>query len=574
MCRCNKSKTTCLTAARAPATILYVSHPPNPKKMIMKKCLLLAVLVSIIGCNPDTKNNSESVQIDQKTIARHIERLASDEFAGRLPFTEGEVKTVNYLKKEFSDLGTMPGNGDSYFQEVPLIKFDGIPSENMVISGAGNDIRLKHFEDYMAVTERPVPEVGLDKSELIYAGYGIVAPEYEWNDYEGIDWKGKTAVVLVNDPGFQSGDSTLFKGNEMTYYGRWTYKYEEAARQGAAGVIIIHETAPAGYGWDVIKSSNTNNNLILESDAPVVDIEAWITSESAKKIFEASVLKGKDFKALARSKDFKPVPLGLTASIKIKNSITRDVSKNVVALIPGTDRKDEYIIYSAHWDHLGTGKPIDGDSIYNGAVDNASGVAVLLALAEAYKKAGPTKRSIVFLAVTAEEQGLLGSAYYAEHPIYDPQKTVADINMDALSSPCPMKDLTIVGYGHSEMDEYATEAAKKQGRYIIKDPEPEKGFFFRSDHFNFAKIGIPALYAEGRHEGFTKSIEEIKKFNDDYLMNKYHQPADNYDPETTELSGVQFDAQLFFQVGLKLANEDYFPKWYETSEFKAARENP
>ena len=275
---------------------------------------------------------------------------------------------------------------------------------------------------------------------------------------------------------------------------------------------------------------------------------------------------------MARSKDFKPVPLGLAASVKIKNSISKQMSKNVIALIPGTDRKDECIIYSAHWDHFGIGKSIDGDSIYNGAIDNASGTASLLALAEAFKKAGPTRRSIVFLAVTAEEQGLLGSAYYAEHPVFDPQKTVADINMDALAAPCPMKDLTITGYGQSEMDEYAEEAAKEQGRYIIEDPEPEKGYFFRSDHFNFAKIGIPALYADGRYEGFTKSKEEIKKLNEDYLLHKYHQPTDEFDPET-DLSGVQFDVQLFFMVGYKLANEDYFPKWYDSSEFKAARED-
>ena len=538
----------------------------------MKKSILITVLVFIIGCKPDAEKKPVSVEVDAATIGKHIEKLASDEFMGRMPCTEGEVKTVNYLKEEFSKLGTLPGNGDSYFQEVPLIKFNGIPSEEMVISGAENDIILKHFDDFMIVTEKAVPEVSLDNSELVFAGYGIVAPEYDWNDYEGIDWRGKTAVVLVNDPGYESGDSTLFKGNEMTYYGRWTYKYEEAARQGAAGVIVIHETGPAGYGWGVIQSSNTNNYLTLESEAPAVDIEGWISNESAGRIFDASDLKGKDYKALARSKDFKPVPLGLAASVKIKNSISKQMSKNVIALIPGTDRKDECIIYSAHWDHFGIGKSIDGDSIYNGAIDNASGTASLLALAEAFKKAGPTRRSIVFLAVTAEEQGLLGSAYYAEHPVFDPQKTVADINMDALAAPCPMKDLTITGYGQSEMDEYAEEAAKEQGRYIIEDPEPEKGYFFRSDHFNFAKIGIPALYADGRYEGFTKSKEEIKKLNEDYLLHKYHQPTDEFDPET-DLSGVQFDVQLFFMVGYKLANEDYFPKWYDSSEFKAARED-
>ena len=352
----------------------------------MRRYLLLTFLVFIAGCKPNTMDNPSSIEVDQTTIGKHIERLASDEFAGRMPGTDGEVKTVNYLRDEFSKLGASPGNRNSFFQEVPLIKFDGVPSEELVISGAENDIKLKHFNDYMAVTEKAIPEVSLQNSELVFAGFGIVAPEYGWNDYEGIDWNGKTAVVLVNDPGFESGDSTLFKGNEMTYYGRWTYKYEEAARQGAAGILIIHETEPAGYGWGVIQSSNANNYLILESEAPVVDIEGWISLQSAEKIFDSSVLKGKDLKALARNKEFKPVPLGLKASVKIRNSISNLVSKNVIALIPGTERKDEYIIYSAHWDHLGIGKAIDGDSIYNGAIDNASGTAALLAMAEAFKK--------------------------------------------------------------------------------------------------------------------------------------------------------------------------------------------
>jgi Zn-dependent M28 family amino/carboxypeptidase len=310
----------------------------------------------------------------------------------------------------------------------------------------------------------------------------------------------------------------------------------------------------------------------LESKAPVTDVEGWLSKEAATKVFEASQIENKDFNKLALSKDFKPIPLGVTASVKMTNTIKRDVSKNVVGLIEGTDRKDEYVIYSAHWDHLGIGRPVNGDSIYNGAVDNASGTAALLAIAEAFKKGPPPKRSVVFLAVTAEEQGLLGSAYYAEHPIYPPENTVADINMDAFESPGPMKDLTITGYGQSEMDEYAKEAAEKQGRYIIPDPEAEKGYFFRSDHFNFAKIGIPALYAAGSYEDFDHGPEYILKKNDEYREKRYHQPSDEYDPATTELSGVRFDAQLLYEVGLKLANESNFPKWYDDSEFKAARD--
>ncbi len=523
------------------------------------------------SCENDKKLNTNIVEVDQMTIGKHIERLASDEFLGRKPFTEGEVKTVNYLKDEFEKLGLLPGNGDGFFQDVPMVEITGIPSENMVVSGNTGSFNLERLKDFVATTKKAVPEVSLENSELVFAGYGIVAPEYGWNDYEGIDWQGKTAVVLINDPGFKSGDSTLFKGNEMTYYGRWTYKYEEAARQGADGLIIIHDTEPASYGWNVIEAGWSGARLAIESDLPLLNVESWISGASAQKVFNASAMKDQDYQTIARNKNFKPIPLNLKVSVDIKNKIKKDVSKNVVALIPGTERKDEIIIYSAHWDHFGIGKAIEGDSIYNGAVDNASGTAGLLAIAEAFKKSNDTKRTIVFMAVTGEEQGLLGSAFYAENPIFDPKKTVANINIDALDSPGKMKDLTITGFGQSEMDEYAKEAAEKQNRYIIPDPEAEKGYFFRSDHFNFAKIGIPALYASGAYEGFDKSIEDIKKYNDDYRMYTYHQPSDEYNSETTELSGIQLDLQLLFNVGSKLSNEDYFPKWYDGSEFKAAR---
>ena len=551
--------------------IVYKTVANTCKKPLMKNCLKILMIILFVSCQNDKKDPTEMVLVDQTTLANHMERLASDAFLGRKPFTEGEVITVNYLKDEFEKLGLLPGNGDSYFQEVPMVEITGTPSKQMVISGKNGSFNLEALKDFVATTNKAVPEVRLDNSELVFAGYGIVAPEYGWNDYEGIDWKGKTAVVLINDPGFKSGDSTLFKGNEMTYYGRWTYKYEEAARQGADGLLIIHDTEPASYGWNVIESGWSGARLIVETELPLLNVESWISGESAQKIFDGSAMKGQDFKTISRNNDFKPIPLGLNVSVGIKNKIKKDVSKNVVAHIPGTDRKDEVIIYSAHWDHFGVGKAINGDSIYNGSVDNASGTAGLLAIAEAFKKNGSTKRSIVFMAVTGEEQGLLGSAYYAENPIFIPKKTVANINIDALDSPEEMKDLTITGYGQSEMDEYAEEAALKQNRYIIPDPEAEKGYFFRSDHFNFAKIGIPALYASGAYEGFHKSKEEIKAHNDYYRINTYHQPSDEYNPETTELGGVRLDLQLFFDVGLKLANEASFPKWYEGSEFKAAR---
>ena len=532
------------------------------------KFILFTLL--IVSCKTD-KNDTPIAEVNQETLGKHIEVLASDDFQGRMPFTEGGAKTTKYLKQEFEKLGLKPGNGDSYFQDVPMIKISGTPSDIMKISGNNQKFNLDYFEDFVVTTSKASEKVSLDNSELVFAGFGIVAPEYGWDDYAGIDWKGKTAVVLVNDPGFKSGDKTLFKGNEMTYYGRWTYKFEEAARQGAAGILIIHDTEPASYGWNVVQSGWSGAHLTLESDSPKTDIVGWISNETANKLFESSPIKNKNFNEFAKSKDFSAVSLGFNASVKIKNKIKRDQSKNVVALLPGTTQKDEYIIYSAHWDHLGVGRPINNDSIYNGAVDNASGTSALLAIAEAFKNSPQQKRSIILMAVTAEEQGLLGSAYYSEHPIYEPKKTVANINMDAFNNPGPMKDFTITGFGHSEMDEYGKTAAEDQGRYIIPDPSPEKGYFFRSDHFNFAKIGIPPIYAKGGHEGFNISIDSMKVLNDNYRKNVYHQPSDEYIPGVTDLSGIRFDVQLLFNIGYRLSNETYFPKWYDTSEFKAAR---
>ena len=532
------------------------------------KFILFTLL--IVSCKTD-KNDTPIAEVNQETLGKHIEVLASDDFQGRMPFTEGGAKTTKYLKQEFEKLGLKPGNGDSYFQDVPMIKISGTPSDIMKISGNNQKFNLDYFEDFVVTTSKASEKVSLDNSELVFAGFGIVAPEYGWDDYAGIDWKGKTAVVLVNDPGFKSGDKTLFKGNEMTYYGRWTYKFEEAARQGAAGILIIHDTEPASYGWNVVQSGWSGAHLTLESDSPKTDIVGWISNETANKLFESSPIKNKNFNEFAKSKDFSAVSLGFNASVKIKNKIKRDQSKNVVALLPGTTQKDEYIIYSAHWDHLGVGRPINKDSIYNGAVDNASGTSALLAIAEAFKNSPQQKRSIILMAVTAEEQGLLGSAYYSEHPIYEPKKTVANINMDAFNNPGPMKDFTITGFGHSEMDEYGKTAAEDQGRYIIPDPSPEKGYFFRSDHFNFAKIGIPPIYAKGGHEGFNISIDSMKVLNDNYRKNVYHQPSDEYIPGVTDLSGIRFDVQLLFNIGYRLSNETYFPKWYDTSEFKAAR---
>lgn len=540
----------------------------------MKKALLLVALPILLWSCTEKVQKETELSISETSLRSHVEILASDDFQGRKPFTAGEVKTINYLQDQVKQYGLEPGNGDSYFQDVPMVEITANPSPTMVISGGTEDVVLNVSEDFVAFSEKAVENVSLNASDLVFAGYGVVAPEYDWNDYEGLDVEGKTVVVLVNDPGFASGDSTFFKGETMTYYGRWTYKYEEAARQGAAGCLIIHETVSAGYPWLVVRNSWSGAILSLEKfgDDFQSDVVGWITRDAAIKIFEASSRDMKNYSERSRSADFKPIDLGLNASVSVGNDIRKDMSKNVIAKITGTEKPDEYIIYSAHWDHLGVGNTIDGDSIYNGAFDNASGTATLLGIAEAMSKSVKPKRTVIFLAVTAEEQGLLGSKYYAENPLYPTTKTVANINMDGITVFGPMKDLTIVGYGQSELEDIAEIYAKEQGRYIIPDPNPGKGYFFRSDHFEFAKVGIPALYASGEYEHMTKGVEYVDSLNRVYLGSQYHRPQDEYDPDTWTFDGMALDGMLLYKVGWQLANSNEWPKWKEGSEFKSIRE--
>ncbi len=538
----------------------------------MKKSILLLSL-PLIFASCATQEGASEPSILEESLRSHVEVLSSDDFQGRKPFTEGEIKTTNYLQDKFKEYGLEPGNGDSYFQEVPMVELTANPSPTMTISGGVKDVVLNVSEDFVAFSEKVTENVSLDASELVFAGYGVVAPEYNWNDYEGLDVKGKTVVVLVNDPGFASGDPSFFKGETMTYYGRWTYKYEEAARQGAAGCLIIHETVPAGYPWLVVRNSWSGASLYLDKsgDEFQSDVVGWITREAAIKIFEASDQDMKNYSEKSRSADFKPFSLGLNASVSVRNDIKKDMSKNVIAKITGSEKPDEYIIYSAHWDHLGIGNEIDGDSIYNGAHDNASGTATLLGIAEAMAKAEKPKRTVVFLAVTAEEQGLLGSKHYAENPVYPPAKSVANINMDGITTFGPMKDLTVVGYGQSELEDIAENYAKQQGRYIIPDPDPGKGYFFRSDHFQFAKVGIPALYASGGYEHMTKGVSYVDSLNQIYLSSQYHRPQDEFQ-ESWTFDGMALDGMLLYNVGWQLANSNEWPKWKEGSEFKSIRE--
>lgn len=535
--------------------------------------LLLSSLVFGFACSPQEDKHD---LISEEGLTYHIENLSADEFMGRMPFTEGEIKTVEYIKAQYEELGLKPGNGDSFYQEVPMVELAAGNMSNLSISNGSDILELDFKTDFVALTRRVIDHIEITNSELVFAGFGIVAPEYDWNDYEGIDVKGKTVLVLVNDPGFSTGKDDFFKGEAMTYYGRWTYKYEEAARQGAAGIIIVHDTKPASYPWGVVEHSWTGANLYLQANDNNMSrckMEGWVSLEAANKIFALAGKEGYDYTQEAVHQEFNSFSLNLNLSLSFDNESKFSKSKNVAGLLHGTDNPDEVIIYSGHWDHLGVGDPIDGDSIFNGAIDNASGIAAILEIAHAFvHQENPPKRSVLFLAVTAEEQGLLGSEYYASSPLFAPEKTVANINIDALSAIGPMKDLTIVGYGQSELEDIAEVFAKAQGRYITPDPTPGAGSFFRSDHFNFAKIGIPALYAKGSKEHLTKGVDYATQQEEEFTAKHYHQPSDEiYD--TWDLAGMLQDTELLYQVGDKLANDvSLWPKWKEGSEFKAIRE--
>jgi Zn-dependent M28 family amino/carboxypeptidase len=529
-------------------------------------------IIIIAACKQPTATVTDTFNKD--SLMQHIKILASDSFMGRRPFTIGEEKTVAYMQRQFKRLCAEPGNGDSYIQEVPLVDITMNANPTMKVQGAEGNFDLKDIDDYVLSTERTDSAISLDNDELIFAGYGVVAPEYNWNDYAGIDVKGKVVLVLVNDPGFNAGDTTLFKGKTMTYYGRWTYKYEEAARQGAKAVLIVHNTKAASYPFSVVQNSWGKSNLYLDARGSKeyhCALNGWVTGDAAKKILAAA---GKDTTlfALADKQGFKAVPLGIKLSTKVKVTCKYNKSKNVIAKITGSKHPGEYIIYTAHWDHLGVGKPDSrGDSIYNGAIDNASGSAALLEMARAFKaqKEKP-ERTIIFLSVTSEEQGLLGSKYYSEHPIYPLEMTVAEINMDGVNSNGKRKDVSISGQGQSDLEDYFVEAAKAQGRYLSPETHPEAGGYFRSDHFNFAKKGVPALNAAGGTDAVNGGKQEGERQRDEYVNKHYHQPSDQYDSTWTFEGGLD-DLRLLFNVGKRLAYGNEWPQWKEGSEFKALR---
>jgi len=521
-----------------------------------------------MGRQPTSEIDADALELlSPQTYVEHIKTLSSDAFQGRLPGSEGETKTIAYIKEQFQQAGLKPGNGDKYFQEVPLVEVKSIPDSSLTIEGEKGKLRLSYPADYVVGSRIQDKAIDIKDSELIFVGFGIVAPEYDWNDYKDIDVKGKTVVVMVNDPGYY--DKSLFKGETMTYYGRWTYKYEEAARQGAAGVIIIHDTGAASYGWDVVRSGWTGPQMVLSSEGKGPELtafEGWISTESAKKLFALAEIP-EEFIESAKKPGFKAVDLKLQTTLHIQNKIKQYTSNNVLGKIEGSKRPDEVIIYSAHWDHLGIGEAIQGDSIYNGAIDNATGTAALLEMAKVFRAAAvPPERTILFLALTAEEQGLLGSEYYASHPVFSLDKTVADINIDALSAEGRTKDITIIGYGQSELDHYAEEAAEFQGRRLTQDPNPSSGAFFRSDHFNFAKVGVPALYAgSGTLYTDTSAVAKHKRSS---FEGTYHSPNDEYNPENWEISGLMENLKFFIHIGYALSMETTFPTWKAGSEFK------
>lgn len=560
--------------------------------------VIAALFVLLSGCKPEEASVSENhsdpaVQAEQVVAAndpielmetegllRRISSLASDEFGGRAPMSEGERLTLDFLESQFKEMGLEPMFGDSYRQPVPLVAIEATSESTLNVSNTAGETVLSFANgpESAVWTTRVVEKTGLENSELVWAGYGIIAPEYDWNDYAGLDVQGKTVIVLVNDPGYATKNPELFSGNAMTYYGRWTYKYEEAARQGAAGILIIHETGAAAYGWNVIEDGRQGPQFHLAPDNKNmhrVKVEGWLQRPVAEQIL---ALAGHDLSALeaqAANASVAPIPLGLNANVSLENTIEFAESYNVGAIRPGSKLKDELFIYMAHWDHLGTTpheEGEEGDFIYNGAEDNASGTAGLLEVAEAWANTtDDPNRTVGFLAVTAEESGLLGSKAYVTNPPYPMNKTVAGINMDVLNFRGKMSDIVVVGYGASEMEDILTEVAVESGRTLTPEATPEKGSYYRSDHFNFAKNGVPILYAKGGTTDREHGAEYVKKRNAEYIANHYHAPSDEISDDW-DLDAAIEDLRLYYRIGHHVAFGDAWPEWYEGNEFRAIRE--
>ena len=548
-------------------------------KNILTSSILAILLVSSVSAADALKAD---LGISSAAILARTKVLSSDEFEGRAPGSVGEEKTVAYLVAEFKKLGLQPGNPDgTYVQNVPLVGITSDPKLTFKLDG--RTLPLENINEFVGPSSRVTPTVSATDSEVIFVGYGVVAPEYGWDDYKGVDVKGKTIVMLVNDPPVTKADGSLdeamFKGKAMTYYGRWTYKYEIAAAKGAAACLIVHETAPAAYPFAVIIGSRSRENFeiaAIDGNRGHVGMEGWLTVEAARKLFAAA---GKDYEALkatAAQQDFHPVSLGAKASFTITNLLRNVASRNVVALLPGSDSKlkDEYLIYTAHWDHLGKDDRLPGDKIYNGAADNAAGVAVLLELAKAFTTLPADqrpKRSILFLSVTAEEKGLLGSRYYAQAPLYPLTQTIANINMDGANQFGPTSDMATIGFGASTIDDVGIAVAREQGRTMKPEAHPERGSYYRSDHFEFAKVGVPSYYPKYGHNFIGLPADFGEKMVNDYIANRYHKVSDEVQPDWT-FEGAAQDTAFLFEVGRRLANDPLWPEWKPGNEFKAKRD--
>jgi Zn-dependent M28 family amino/carboxypeptidase len=539
----------------------------------------LAAALTVVACSrPAEPTLAQLPDVDTGAVMEHVKVLSSDEFEGREPGSKGEELTVAYLIDQFKKIGLKPGNTDgTYVQKVPLVGITPTPAP-LIFSKGGKQLTLKWKDDVVAWTKHVADAASIDKSDIVFVGYGVVAPEFNWDDYKGVDVKGKTIVMLVNDPPVPDPsspgqlDPKVFGGRAMTYYGRWTYKYEIAAMKGAVGAIVVHETEPAGYPFSVVQNKVGEQFDLVTPDKNMsrASIEGWITVDQARKLFAFS---GQDYDALktkAATREFTPVALGATASMTIRNTLRRLDSQNVMGKIDGADpaHRDEYVVYTAHWDHLGK----SDRGIFHGAVDNASGTASLIEIARALQKTSPPpRRSILFVSVTAEEQGLLGSEYYSVTPVYPLSTTLANINMDGINVHGRTKDITLIGYGASDLDDYTRAAAIEQNRTVRPDAEPEKGGYYRSDHFNFAKHGVPALDPDEGVDYIGKPAGYSQKVRDDYTNNRYHAPSDVITPEW-DLSGAAEDLKLFLVVGYRVAQADKFPEWKPGNEFKAIRD--
>ncbi len=544
--------------------------------MRVKPLVLAALLVATPAFARKTQPNPDpQAEIDGQALKDHTHILSSDAFEGRAPGTPGEEKAVQYIAAEMAKAGLKPGNGTSWFQQVPLVETHLDPTMRFQFTGRAAPA-LVYGRDIMVATKRTTARVAVKDSPIVFAGYGIHAPERGWDDYAGLDVRGKTVLVLVNDPDWRAPvGQGAFGGRAMTYYGRWDYKHDEAARRGAAAILVVHQTQPAAYPWSVVTSSWSGPKVDAARDdhgASRPAFEGWITGDAADKLLHAAGLTLAEAEARAGQPGFKAIPIPLTMSAASSNTVRNFSSRNVIGILPGRTRPGEYVLYTAHWDHLGH-CPADAkhDEICNGAIDNASGVAGLLALAKAQATAGPANRSMLFIAVTGEESGLLGSEYYATHPIYPLNATVGGVNMDGLNVVGRTSDLVIVGAGKSELEPMLTAAAARQSRRIEPEPTPEKGYYYRSDHFSFAKYGVPMLDAESGIDVRGKGKAFGQAAQDDYTAHRYHQPSDEYNP-AWDWSGAIEDLALYFNVGRQLANSIVWPNWYQTAEFRAARD--